>query len=648
MPFSFTFHRAQRLLRTGSDLYKRKIHRLDEIEKKRFELLLIKLKTALKRKDKEELSIASFEVDRFIKTHFKKSAWDHLKELVFALAFAIIVAFAIRQFWFELYEVPTGSMRPTIKELDRLLVSKTTFGINPPFKNTLWLYSPSYVKRGGIIIFTVEDMDVADARTTYFYLFPGIKRYVKRCMGKPGDTLYFYGGRIYGVDNEGKPITELADEERLRSLGIDRIDHVPTISFDGKTTLSSPLSQGAYAQTLLQQMNLPIGKLQLKNEGRTEGQFFDGKQWIKDRPDALKTRHETPMSYSDLWGIGNYAMARLLTADEVKKLYGEAPKEVAPLYLELRHTPNLTYPQPEMRRDETGQVHLTITPFLTLLPLNASHLSELQKALYTSRFYIQDGHAFRYHEGRHRIQRPEFDPLFPRVPDGCYEFYYGKGYKVHWGGIVTSLPENHPLYASTPEMIQKLFNLGIGFNTIYRPVNLYSPFLPQRYAYYRDGDLYVMGAPILKKDDPTLTAFVAKETEKQNASSNGEPYIAFIDRGPPIKPDGQIDSDFIRAFGLEIPENGVLALGDNYAMSADSRDFGFAPVSNLRGSPTLTFWPPGSRLGSLPQPSYPWLTLPNILIWIIVILITAICIYFVRKRRKRPLPFEYDDKNNER
>lgn len=632
----FQLRRSRKLLKKGVALYSKKSKKLSEHQKNRFETLLQDLDEAILKRNTHDAKRLTKDLDAFVKAHFKKTTWDHLQEFIFALAFAIVIAFAIRQLWFELYEVPTGSMRPTIGELDRLVVSKTTFGINLPFQKNLLLFSPDYLKRAGIIVFTVEDMDVADADTTYFYLFPGKKRYIKRCMGKPGDTLYFYGGRLYGIDKEGKPIEELSDESYLKKIGIEKIDHVPYISFEGKQSLSSPLAQGIYGSATLFQMNEPRGKLQLKKDGTIQGQFFNGKEWVKDHPESLKISHNAPESYSDLWGIRNFAMARLLTKKEVEQFY-HANVEEGVLYLELHHTPNLSYPLPEMRRGEMGRIQPMITPFTTLIPLQQSHLEILFSNLYTSRFFIQNGHAYRYNEGNKRLQPPEFDPLFPEVPNGCYEFYYGKGYKVLWGGIKTALPKDHPLYSQSPETIQKLFNLGIGFNLVYQPIAAFQPYTPQRFAYFRNGDLYVMGAPLLKKTDPVLEAFVKRELEKQESSSLDQPYIAFIDRGPPLLESGELDIEFIKAFGLKIPENGVFALGDNYAMSADSRDFGFVPTMNLRGAPSFTFWPPSNRLGALPQPSYPWLTLPNCLIWGTVIAILIILTILFKVQSKKPI-----------
>jgi signal peptidase I len=632
---SYPLRKCRRILSNGFKLFQKKKEHLSESDQKQLESDLKALDQALLNKNREEASIHARSVDTFIKSHFPKTVFDHLRETAYALAFAIVVVILIKQFWFLLYEVPTGSMRPTIEELDRMVVSNTTFGINFPFKRKPLLFSDEYIQRGGIIVFTVRDMDVADADMLYFRIIPGKKRYIKRCVAKPGDTLYFYGGQIYAIDKEGHPVTTQADPQFLQRWGIEKIDHIPYITQEGKESVARPLAPNAFAAVTLNQMNLPVGKLEVKGRGQIEGAFFNGKEWVEDHVDALKAPHDTPMSYSDLWGIGHYAMARLLTKEQAQLFYHQLPAgEEALLYLELRHTPNLTYPKPELRPSPQGFIVPELTPFSALIPLKQNHLDALRQALYTARFFVKNGRAYRYHEGGGRPQRMEYDPKFPTVPDGSYEFYYGRGYKVHVGGVRTPLPKDHPLYSSAPDMVRKLFNQGIGFNTLFEPMAPNQPYNPQRFAYYRDGDLYVMGAPILKKTDPTLIRFIQSETEKQNNSSHEAPYIAFIDRGPPLKEDGSLNVERIRAFGLKVPDNSLVALGDNYAMSADSRDFGFVPTQNLRGAPSFTFWPPSSRVGPLPQPPYPWLTLPNLIVWAIVALVIIATLLWIRKRNR--------------
>ena len=634
----YSLRKSRRVLRSHFKLFQRKRHQLTETEQKQFEGDLRALDQALLNKNKEEASTRAQQIESFAKERLPKSIFDHGRELVYALCFAIVVAFFIRQFWFELYEVPTGSMRPTVMELDRMVVSKTTFGINFPLRMKPLLFSDDFIQRTGIIVFTVENMDVADSNMLYFNVIPGKKRYIKRCVAKPGDTLYFYGGQIYAIDKEDKPVLIQADPQYLQKTGIEKIDHIPYISMDGKGKVSKPTSYNVFGAVTLNQMNQPVGKLEIKSKGQIEGVFFNGKEWVQDRVEALKAPRDEPLSYSDLWGIGNYAMARLLTKEQATLFYGKVPEsEEALLYLELRHTPNLTYPKPELRPSELGFIEPMITPFSSLIPLKQSHLQTLQQNLYTARFFVKNGRAYRYHEGRKRPQRLEYDPKFPKIPDGCYEFYYGVGYRVLWGGIRTQLPENHPLYSFDPELIRKLFNLGMNFNIVFEPMAPNQPFNPQRFAYFRDGDLFVMGAPLMKKQDPTLIRFIQEETDKQKDSSREKPYIAFVDHGPPLKEDGSLNISFIKAFGLKVPQDGVVALGDNYAMSADSRDFGFVPVENLRGAPSFTFWPPWSRIGGLPQPSNPWFTLPNMIVWIVAAIVIILIMLWIRRRNNRSI-----------
>lgn len=623
----FPYIKAKRILRQSLKVFKKKKNKLTETEKKDFFAHAESLHKAIFSKNKKETVSQSKSLEAFVKKTMRKTSFDHVVDFLGAILFAVVVAFAIREYWFELYEVPTGSMRPTIEELDRLVVSKTTFGLHHPFQNRLFLFNPDYIKRNGIIVFTVEDMDVEDSDTVYFYLFPGKKRFIKRCLGKPGDILYFYGGRVYGVDDQGKEITDFFDEKTLKDIGIFNIDHVPYISFDGKVKLKNPLARGIYGTALLTQMGQELGRLSIKENGEIEGQFFNGKEWVKDQPREFNTFHAEPKTYSDMWGLGNYAMARLLNKNELSSLYGKEKLEEGILFLELHHTPNLSLPPPELRRDEWGRMHPTASSLTTIIPLKEEHLSLIQKALYTARFYVKEGRAYRYTELRGRPQREEYDPLFPKVPNGCYEFENGIAYEIHTAGFRSALPLNHPLYSNRPSHIQKLFNLGINFNVVFEPSAEYQPYMPQRFAYYNQGDLYLMGKPILKKEDPILINFIKSEIEKEKKGS----YIAFVDHGPPLKA-GKIDKEFIKSFGLKIPQNGVLALGDNYAMSSDSRDFGFVPVHNLRGSPTFIFWPFSSRFGRLPQASYPFWTLPSLLVYVALLLIAlGICLFY-RKR----------------
>ena len=78
-------------------------------------------------------------------------------------------------------------------------------------------------------------------------------------------------------------------------------------------------------------------------------------------------------------------------------------------------------------------------------------------------------------------------------------------------------------------------------------------------------------------------------------------------------------------------------LGDNHAMSQDSRYFGPVPQANLQGAPSLIIWPPGDRLGSPNQKPYPFLNLPRLIVWSIAAAIALIWFAIHRRNMRRPL-----------
>ena len=618
----YTLTHSKKILRWGFDWYKKKGNTLAPRERDHLEKTLEDLDQAILAKDKESSTLKAKELENFGQEKFNKSPFDYIKEVLGAILIALLVATLVRQMWFELYEIPTGSMRPTFKEQDHLTVSKTAFGINYPLKTKHLYFDPDLVNRTGIVIWSGDGVDLPDVDTTYFGIIPYKKRFVKRLIGKPGDSLYFYGGKIYGIDKHNQPIKEL-----LEAPWLDKIEYIPFITFQGKPTSNAP------GEVVFQQMNLPVGKLTFNQAGRMSGQIYDNKQWLKENfsPGYNKIKG----SYTDFMGMGNFAMARLLTKKELEKFdnYGYTDLEEGVLYLQLNHHPNLNNPPPTFPI-EGGVRNILLTPQVSIIPLKQKHLDAIMENLYTARFVVKDGVARRYSAEKQPFTKDS--PSFPGIPDGRYEFYYGKGSYIGWGAIAYDLPSDHPLYQKTPANVQKLFNLGIEFNKLFEPKNSNQVYFPHRYAYFRDGDLYLMGAPILKKDDPTLKSFLEKEAQKEKNSTLQKPYMAFKDYGPPLQ-NGKFNSDLIKAFGVKVPDHHYLVLGDNHAMSADSRVFGFVPQENLEGVPSLIIWPPGPRLGSPPQYPYQLFALPRLIIWGIVLVLLGIWYAIHQYRLNQPV-----------
>jgi len=623
----YSLRRARHILKSGYKWYQKKRSLLSHDQLNQFESLLQQLDTAVLKKDEEGANRLSHEMEDFCDAHFKKGIATYFMEMVIAIVIALVVATIVRQTWFELYEIPTGSMRPTFEEQDHLTVTKTAFGINVPLATKHFYFDPKLVQRISVVIWSGDGIDHLDSDSTFMGIFPYTKRYIKRCLGKPGDTLYFYGGKIYGFDREGNDLVELRDNPWMK-----RLEHIPFTNFDGRRTYVEDRRLNVVPEAIFHHFNEAIGRLRFSHH-EIQGEVFNGQNWVKDRPEAQREHHETIQTFSDFWGFRNFAIARLLDQDQLEAFTSYRAKDMEPalLYLELRHTPSLNFPAPFL----SERFGVAIKGYSTVIPLQEKHLKALMDNMYTCRFVVRNGRASSYRLGSEKIYPTS--PQFPKVPDGTYEFYYGKGVKVGWGGITSALPADHSLYDPQPKNIQKLYNVGIEMNTQVEPLSRNQPLFPNRYVYFRDGAIYTMGGILMEEDDPILKSFNEREKKKEQISTIKSPYVAFKDYGPPLTSDGQLDKTFLETFGYKVPDERYVMLGDNHAMSQDSRYFGPIPQNNLQGAPSLIIWPPGERWGIPNQKPYPLFNLPRLIIWSIAAAIALIWYLIHRRNLKKPI-----------
>jgi len=606
----YWLNKSKKIFRKNFRLYQQKEPTLDVASREKLETLLSGLETALAQKEAVVARQIAQQLDDTAKVAMPKTRIERFVNYVLGLGFALLIAVGVRQMGFELYKIPSGSMRPTLKEGDYLVVSKTAFGINTPLRSGHFYFDPTLVERGSVVVFTGEEMEMQDDSTMYFYVLPGKKQYVKRLIGKPGDTLYFYGGQIYGVSARGRELTEFQNKGHLADN-----EHIPFIRFEGKAEMLGPSMQGGiYPSVVLYQMNQRIAKLGIGPIGAIQSEMLPAKGHVAEK------------HFSDLWGMKHFGMSRLLTKQQVERIHPGALSGLEPgvLYLEINHHPSLQ--GAHLVRDELGRIRPGLGHSVSILPLTQAHLDTLLAHMTTCRFEVRDGKAYRTGSPFVEAYAPELN-----VPDGLYEIQEGHAVEVSGSGVFRRVPfvsnhtfaleNNHPLLRPDPKHIQTLYNLGFEWNTYFEPAPQ-AP-LPSRYVYFRGGDLYLMGSPVLKKGDPALTLFLKREYQKQSISTSVNPYLPFDDAGPPVKSDGTLDVEFIKKHGLTIPEKMYLVMGDNHAMSGDSRMFGFVPQDNLRGNANFLFWPPGKRWGFLPQTTSP-MALPTFGVWTLALVCVGV------------------------
>ena len=93
-----------------------------------------------------------------------------LWEYVESFAIAILLALIIRTFLVQPFKIPSGSMRPTLMEGDRILVNKYAYRYRDP-------------KRGEVIVFKSVEGNKKD--------------YIKRLIGVGGDEVEIRDGKIW-------------------------------------------------------------------------------------------------------------------------------------------------------------------------------------------------------------------------------------------------------------------------------------------------------------------------------------------------------------------------------------------------------------------------------------------------------------------
>jgi signal peptidase I len=181
------------------------------------------------------------------------------KEIRPLLVLAIIL-FSIRSSLADWNDVPTGSMKPTILEGDRVFVNKVAYDLKVPF--TTWRVAEwGNPKRGDIVV---------------FYSPYDEKRLVKRVVGLPGDTIELRNNVLIlnGTPTEYQPITE----EAIRDVNkIDQQTHV----FAAEQLPGKPHSVAAFpAASALRSfgpIRVPAGQYFMMGDNRDDS--FDSRYW---------------------------------------------------------------------------------------------------------------------------------------------------------------------------------------------------------------------------------------------------------------------------------------------------------------------------------------------------------------------------------
>lgn len=117
-----------------------------------------------------------------MKSNEKKSSQRLFQEYSEAFVVAVILATLVRAFLFQAFEIPSGSMEPTLLVGDHILVNKFIYGVRIPFtdKRSPKIREP---RRQDVIVFV--------------YPVDRSKDFIKRVIAVGGDTVEIRDKKVF-------------------------------------------------------------------------------------------------------------------------------------------------------------------------------------------------------------------------------------------------------------------------------------------------------------------------------------------------------------------------------------------------------------------------------------------------------------------
>ena len=150
------------------------------------------------------------------------NAKEEMAEFFKTAMIAVLLALVIRTFLFEPFNIPSGSMKPTLLVGDYLFVQKASYGYSrysfpfglAPIEGRIFEDVP---KRGDVIVFKLPSNPSID--------------YIKRVIGLPGDTIQVRDGRLYlngaEVEREAVGLKKVDAEYRGEVTMVEYIQTLP-------------------------------------------------------------------------------------------------------------------------------------------------------------------------------------------------------------------------------------------------------------------------------------------------------------------------------------------------------------------------------------------------------------------------------------
>jgi signal peptidase I len=180
---------AKQLVAEAKRILRKKRYRIPESVSTVLGAAAAEVGEARKGGDLDRLRQANSDLDGKLDEHVGFARKSATRQYVESIGLALGVALLLRAFVIEAFQIPTGSMIPSLDVGDHIFVSKFAYAIGIPFTNAK-IAKLGKPKRGDIIVFKYPPDQSMD--------------FIKRVVGLPGETVEVHHNEVF-IDGRPMP-----------------------------------------------------------------------------------------------------------------------------------------------------------------------------------------------------------------------------------------------------------------------------------------------------------------------------------------------------------------------------------------------------------------------------------------------------------
>jgi signal peptidase I len=264
---------GRHLIKEARRILRKKSYRIPQAVASEISAYAGALEEALGGADLERVRKAIAALDDAMDEHLAFARKSTLREYSESIGVAVAIALLLRAFVVEAFQIPSGSMIPTLEVGDHIFVSKFAYGLGIPFTNVkiLELKQP---ERGDVIVFK-------------YPIEPGTD-YIKRVVGLPGDVVEVRQHEVFinghSMPRERVPIPCHYSESSHSGSGIEDRDceqWEETLGTKRHATIQEPGRSHDFSRTVV-----PAGHVFVMGDNRDNSS--DSRVWGTVQHDLIK------------------------------------------------------------------------------------------------------------------------------------------------------------------------------------------------------------------------------------------------------------------------------------------------------------------------------------------------------------------------